>query len=344
MKKEIPWINYLRALCVIAVYWIHCGTYCGYEIPYIPTFVQPIYVNGFFFISGYLLFRKQLSAPVVHAPVRVFLKDHGAPYLLGILFRLVIPSVLFSMVTFLPSYLLRGKRIHLLEFLAKTLGGGSYWFISALVVGELIIFLLLLTRRKSIVPYLAACVLCCLLGTFLFAQSFSFFSEYPAFPWHYKNGLLAMIFLGLGGAYWEAEEVLCRCLKPWILLLLTAAYFALLALWPDKFLVLISLGELNVPGICISALGIIVLISLCKKLGNSRILTFIGRNSMVFYFFSGGLPVVLSMIAGKLIPGAPLLGFLLVFTLSLVLSFFGAWFIGKFLPFLLDLRLIRNKR
>jgi hypothetical protein len=126
--------------------------------------------------------------------------------------------------------------------------------------------------------------------------------------------------------------------------LLAVVYFALLALWPDVFLVLISLGELNVPGICISTLGILLLIGLCRKLGNSRLLTFIGRNSVVFYFFSGGLPVVLSMLAGKLLPNAAPLGFFLVFLFSLLLAFLGAWFIGRFLPFLLDLRLLRKKR
>ena len=63
-NKNILWINLLKAICIIGVFWVHSANYFGVCTP-LGTYILPFYVNGFFFISGYLLFRKQLSEPLV---------------------------------------------------------------------------------------------------------------------------------------------------------------------------------------------------------------------------------------------------------------------------------------
>lgn len=60
-KKTIPWINVLKALCILLVFFRHCESYLGFECSWINFLIEPIYVNSFFFISGYLLFKKQLT-------------------------------------------------------------------------------------------------------------------------------------------------------------------------------------------------------------------------------------------------------------------------------------------
>ena len=65
-KKNINWINAVKAICMISIYFIHCQSYYGYWIPGVVNgLITPFYVNAFFFVSGYLLFRKQLSAPMI---------------------------------------------------------------------------------------------------------------------------------------------------------------------------------------------------------------------------------------------------------------------------------------
>lgn len=61
-KKELLWINLLKAICIICVFYVHCQTYYGFGVKGVSTYIHPIYVNSFFFVSGYLLFRKQLSS------------------------------------------------------------------------------------------------------------------------------------------------------------------------------------------------------------------------------------------------------------------------------------------
>lgn len=61
--KNIKWINSLKAVCLVAVFFVHCQLYYGSMLNGFNSFVYPWYVNAFFFVSGYLLFWKQLSAP-----------------------------------------------------------------------------------------------------------------------------------------------------------------------------------------------------------------------------------------------------------------------------------------
>ena len=62
-QKSITWINTYKALCILAVFFVHCQLYYGYTLDLVNDLVHPWYVNAFFFVSGYLLFWKQLSAP-----------------------------------------------------------------------------------------------------------------------------------------------------------------------------------------------------------------------------------------------------------------------------------------
>ena len=64
-KKSILWINYLKAISIIGVFFAHCNHHYGYDMHIINRFIFPFYVNAFFFVSGYLLFRKQLSDPLI---------------------------------------------------------------------------------------------------------------------------------------------------------------------------------------------------------------------------------------------------------------------------------------
>lgn len=63
--KSIPWINNVKALSIVAVFFVHCQLYYGFTLDGANLFIHPWYVNAFFFVSGYLLFWKQLTAPKI---------------------------------------------------------------------------------------------------------------------------------------------------------------------------------------------------------------------------------------------------------------------------------------
>lgn len=74
-RKNIVWINSLKAICVIAVFLVHCELYYGFDAGVIDYLVHPFYVNAFFFVSGYLMLRKQLSEP--------FISQNAGKYIVG---------------------------------------------------------------------------------------------------------------------------------------------------------------------------------------------------------------------------------------------------------------------
>lgn len=79
-KKEIVWIDWAKFICMLLVYWDHVMLYGYNSAPFIIPF-RPFFVNAFFFISGYLIFLKQLSPNYIKLDTRAFLKsgfcEHG---------------------------------------------------------------------------------------------------------------------------------------------------------------------------------------------------------------------------------------------------------------------------
>ena len=75
--KKITWINYVKAISMICVYFVHSGLYYGLDTSLINTFIHPFYVNAFFFVSGYLFFRKQLKEKNICLNTRDYLGKGG---------------------------------------------------------------------------------------------------------------------------------------------------------------------------------------------------------------------------------------------------------------------------
>ncbi len=47
MKKDILWINYLKAFCIIGIFYVHYNQYYGVETSVINAFIHPFYVMAF---------------------------------------------------------------------------------------------------------------------------------------------------------------------------------------------------------------------------------------------------------------------------------------------------------
>ena len=57
--NRLHWIDTTKAICIICVYFAHCAAFTTGNINLIKA-VSPFYVNAFFFVSGYLLYKKRL--------------------------------------------------------------------------------------------------------------------------------------------------------------------------------------------------------------------------------------------------------------------------------------------
>lgn len=335
--KDINWINYSRAFCIIMIYASHCLTYYGYSFSVFAHLVHPVVLSVFFFVSGYLFFRKQLSEPLIRGNTKSYIQDGGKKLLQNTLFRILIPTVIFAAVEYVPSCLLRGETLNVGDALYKTIGGGTYWFTGALMVAQLLLFILLLTRIKNIWFYVI-----CSVGFYIL--SLVFLNDFASIPnyWSFKQGFMCMIFITLGGVYWKYEEKIHTVMKKkFVLIPLAALYVGLLVFFPDKFKVLIVVGELNFLGILIGIVGILVLTEICKMLKNLRWLDSVGKDTIGLYFMCGAWPIVMSMVVRKFM-GVSFVGWITVLVTSFLFAYISMKLMTRFIPFVFDLRKLKK--
>ena len=332
-KKNIIWINYIKALAIIAVYLIHVQVIYGYSIGFLLKLINPWFVNAFFFVSGYLIYRKQLTRPIIDQDGIDYLLGGGRISFLNIFYRIIIPSVIFASIEYVPSCLIQGRNLSLASFLFKTIGGGTYWFTSALVVAEIATILLLISRKRNMEFYFLISFLIGSIGIAL--QHGAFANEI----WAYHRGVIAVMFLAFGGLYWKYEFIINKFMKWYFLVVLTLIYIFIICLCPENSS-LISTHTLQPLGVLSALIAIVLLIKGCQYIPHNYILTFIGQNTLMFYFLSGALPILLSAMAHKLISGTYLVVMLFVLFLSLLLAYIVTFILIKYAPWCFDLRKI----
>ena len=335
-EKDIQWINTVKGIAMVMVIFAHAQMAYGCEWGTINNFLFPWISNVFFFLSGYLIYRKQLSEPLIQENGQTYLKSGAKTMLSNIFFRLVVPALLFSLLEFFPKSILFGYGFTWNRFLFKTIGGGTYWFISALTLAELFTLLLLLTRKRNVWFYVSVSLVIAGIGLLMANLKLELF---PKGYWAYKNGMIAMLFLALGALYWRYEKQIDAFLK-WYVMLLMAVVVVALAL---SFKFVQYNTRMSIPSFVVSVFSILLVIQLCKWLPENRYLSFIGKNTLGFYLFSGSIPILLGVLAYNFLPEWHWWMILLIWIVGLVLIYLVVKLIVRWLPWLFDLRRCRSR-
>lgn len=331
-SKNITWINLLKALCMAFVYLDHSEVYYGINsISYGPIF-KPFYVNAFFFVSGYLFFRKQLQTVGNYGIIDLWKN------LKTIIFRLVIPTIVFASIIYIPKLFFHNKIISIYQYFYDVFGGISFWFTSTIIVAQIILIILLLSRKNNIWFYFA-------ISCILFILSIYINTIFPSpFPWFYKSGLCATFFLAIGGIYSQYEKAInnyFNSLKSSLLIILYIIC-TIYNLNHNEFHYVTMTNNFNLIGILISILGIAFITIICKQLPQFKILEYIGKNSIVFYFFSGALPASIGLIFQKIFPEKTYIITLTVALLSIFTGYLLTYVVVKYLPWLTDFRKLKK--
>ena len=251
-KKELNWVNVAKAISIITVLFVHTENYYGLKLGEINQFLCGFYVNAFFLISGYLLFRKQLNKPAIEAGSAQYIIGDGKKLIFSILYRLYIPMIIFSSIEFLPKIMITHRAFEFNTLLIETVGAGTYWFTSALLIAEVIIALLLVTRRKNIGFYVVALGIISSIGIYLYdIEIFHLHRE----PFFVSRGILACFFLGLGALYWKYETWFDRVINKHTILLLLALYLYIAYFCPVAPRFMVSMGDMDVLGYFFGFLG-----------------------------------------------------------------------------------------
>ncbi len=119
-------------------------------------------------------------------------------------------------------------------------------------------------------------------------------------------------------------------------------YGVVFTLWPDYVKVLISTNEINFVGVVMGVYASILIVYLSKLIRKAPLLEYLGKNSLVFYFLSGALPVVGSMIIKRFFADAGVFGLIAVYLFSVLCAWFASIIIDRYLSWLWDLRKVKR--
>lgn len=331
-KKTISWINYVRVICMFLVYFHHTENRIHFDFldRSFDVYYKPFFVNAFFVVSGYLLYKKQEQIYQSVKSTRLWFNEFGKKYLSNILFTLVVPSIIFSLILFFPKILLRHQEFDASTLLEHTIGGGSLWFVSALAVAQLLIFVPLFFRKISLTIWGGVGVICLVTAILLHKAG------YENFPWYYQSGLCAVFFIWFGSLIYKIEHFLFFHLKVLWIMLFVCYSVVIYFVHP---VVNIGYVKLNLQGFLLCLMSSLILIAFCSWLKPNKFVDKIGTSTIGLYFLSGGVPEIVAMTANRFVV---LNDFL--FVIVVIISFFAAIILNelirKYAYFLFDLRKI----
>ena len=290
----------------------------------------PDVLMAFFFLSGYLFYRPE--------GFRLRHKLHS--WLRGVL----MPYFIFTSVLALPKAWLHGAGGSISDLLLTILTGQGSWFIASLAVAELLFcFLLWLSRVRW--RWLAGA------GLFAVALAYGFGTRRLAFEanwWHVNEAVVALPSLLLGYMVHRFDKLGTR----WrlglfaLLLVLSLPVNVLVASssWPSVLVGALVLPRLFLVKNALSVLLLYLLFTISQRDGVrwveqmprwlAAMVSWTGRRSIVYYFFSSGIPTALTAVFSRL--GYTYRGcyaeVLVVFLLNFLLITLVTWAIYRYLP------------
>ena len=327
---RLLWIDLLRGFLMLAIIFDHTEIcFTGDNIvPY--RMYVPDVLMAFFFLSGYLFYR----------PEGFCLRHKLHSWLRGVL----MPYFIFTSALALPKAWLHGADGSLSDLLLTILTGQGSWFIASLAVAELL-FCLLLWLSRAHWRWLAGA------GLFAVALAYGFGTRRLAFEanwWHVNEAVVALPSLLLGYMAHRFDKLGTR----WrlglfaLLLVLSLPVNVLVASssWPSVLVGAIVLPRLFLVKNALSVLLLYLLFTISQRDGVrwveqmprwlAAMVSWTGRRSIVYYFFSSGIPTALTAVFSRL--GYTYRGcyveVLVVFLLNLLLITLVTWAIYRYLP------------
>ena len=292
-KKRLKWIDSARGFCMMAILLFHSEVYFTGEeiIPY------NIYVCNslitFFFISGYLF----------HNPQKPFSLRRK---LLSVAKGILLPYFIFTTAIAVPKSLVHAD-LSMLEAFKLIITGHASWFVATLVVAETIMAVLLkMTKGKKMVLF-AACVLPYLAISVAYHYLDNTVLQNINF-WCWQNALMVLIFMFVGFQY-NSNGIIDRISGNKTIAFLAIA-FVLFKTIVLKYDISMTLQPINITSFSIlladGIIGALLILAVCKRLPEMKLVEYTGKNSLYYYFICGGVPLIISALmhrAGLLYDG-----------------------------------------
>lgn len=269
-KQRLGWIDMMRGICMFLVILHHSGAPDLYQ-----RFLSPFFLSGFFFISGYLFMNPQKPFD-------------GRLKLIRVIETLLIPYFLYATLTYFVKALYvevwqRENWDIFVPYLKELLVGKKLWFMSVLVVCEVALTVFLSISRKLMwiaVFTVSVCVLWCI--TPLSSGKF--------YPWYLSQACIALLFMSAGIVVRMNRRILQVVTIQSVTIILGVVFLIWVMLDYHYHLAYIMFASNCFEPLwlflLVASLGIMALIGIVSHLPNFSWLVALGRNTLVFYFFS----------------------------------------------------------
>ena len=229
----------------------------------------------------------------------------------------------------IPKAVANGRELDLIGITTNILTGQASWFVAALAVAEILFISTLKIAKGNIKWMLAVCT-----TTFIASIWLSTVTSYCF--WQIDNALMAMLFLLIGYAYHKYEPNIRNDIK-WIVVCLLA--FVFLKIYVVRADITLTIWHINISNYVVFAanvvIGCLAMFGLFRNLPSCRMLEWIGKHSLVYYFLCGGVPLLVSKLAAYV-------GFyynnshvrvFVAFAIVLIVSTILTWTIYRYIPF-----------
>lgn len=314
---RLLWIDLLRGFCMLAILLFHTEIYYTGDtiIPYSLYVVNAL--TTFYCISGYLMYREE-SFSIFHK-------------LKSIVRSLLIPYLIFTSVMALPKALIHQQDLNFIQIIGNILSGNASWFIATLIVAELLFIGTIYISKTRSVPILTISCILFILSVFLSKTDIYNF-------WHFKNGLMTVLYLCIGYLYHKYE----KNIQNYKIAIFVISFIFIIIIKGYIFSnqILLGLDNFNITSYIVFMIDTVVfaicLFSITPFFPHIPFIEWIGRHCIVFYFLCGGIPMLTSMVINK--AGFTYHGnymyVLLVYILVVLITTIVTLLIYKYIPFI----------
>ena len=334
-SKRVMWVDYIKYFCIMMVIVSHLES----NNIFMKTIIDPVFVLGFFFASGYTYRHREGFAKFFGKKVK----------------GLFIPWLILSLFDILSAHIISfNEHAPLAEelmwnFLQIRKCGDVLWFVAALFVVYIpFYFVIRLYERHSLRRSSKWLLLSVTFFTALAAEFYivcmpaEFFPwGTPALPWHIEFIPAGLFFMSLGYLFRTSfEKGLDENRKKPLLIIALLLYIALVLGKLYASPPLVAIIPLNyVHSIC----GLYILTFLCKLIKENRYMLYIGANTLLVFAFHGKVYSLIQTLAKKLF-GVPyrnllsnvLTGSVVAIVIAVAVSLIliiPIWIVNRFFPF-----------
>ena len=282
LRKRIPWIDVSRGLAFLMVIYSHIPQ-CDDTVM---LYFSPVFLTTFFFVSGYLFKSGNSFSMVLEQRLRTLI----IPFvILGVALIAMTGIVSFNEASDIPG--------DLKNLFSQTKAGGhaTLWFIAALFVYSMLFYFVDLWCKTS--RQLAVTAVCLLI-----LNCISLHLLRIDLPWHLSTFGFGCFYMALGRLYRQYEEKIDGFVKGWMVMLALLIYVGYIS-YSKRYISWYGSTSI-IDAMIVTLAGLLLIIVISKKwLGRSRLLLFVGSNSLLYFALHGKAYSLLLTMGAKFMPG-----------------------------------------